>query len=119
MLIKGEGMNKLLQIFLLISVVFLAACGGSSGGGTTPDPVGDTGEPEPEKTTSMTLDNQSGVTVAYFYISPASSSNWGPDQLRSQVVLSGREYTVTSLPCGSRYDVKVEAIGRNLIAKRT
>lgn len=44
---------------------------------------------------TYTLDNQTGLTLMEFYTSPASSGEWGPDILGSEVVGPGEAGTVT------------------------
>ncbi|MFT3713095.1 MAG: hypothetical protein QM817_36030 [Archangium sp.] len=60
----------------------------------------------PTSTTgSVKVVNHSTVTVLFIYLSPKSSSNWGPDQLGSRVLSPNGEFTMTSIPAGS-YDLK-------------
>lgn len=83
-------------IFLaLVSIVFLiAGCGGGSSGSTP-------------TTGSLKVTNSSAKYVYYLYLSPASASSWGVDQLgASHVIAPGGSYTITSVPPGT-YDSKV------------
>ncbi|MDO9300457.1 MAG: hypothetical protein Q7T89_03700 [Anaerolineales bacterium] len=62
--------------------------------------------------------NTGSVEICELYLSPADTDNWGPDQLKSQTIAVGGEFTLTNIPAGS-YDAKAvgcdgagEAIGQ-------
>ena len=56
--------------------------------------------------------NSSSYTIGYLYISPTSSSDWGPDQLGSYVIEPGETFTVTDIEVGS-YDIMVQDLAHN------
>jgi hypothetical protein len=66
---------------------------------------------------SVTLINNSSQTVCYLYISPSSSSDWGPDQLGSDVIGPGNSYSITNMPFGT-YDLRAEDCSGNALAER-
>ncbi len=57
-------------------------------------------------TGSIKIANSTGQSINYAYVSPASSSTWGVDQLGSSTIASGSNFTLTNITAGS-YDVKV------------
>ena len=60
--------------------------------------------------------NQSGETICYLYIATASQSDWGPDQLGAEnVITAGDTFTITDIPPGT-YDLKTEDCARNVIS---
>ena len=101
-----------LAAMLLVGGLALSGCfsmqapmprssGGSSGGGRT----------------ELTLVNRTGVPIYYVYVSSCSSSEWGPDQLGSNVVMPGSTYTWT-MDSGC-YDLKaVDRDGREAVERR-
>jgi hypothetical protein len=56
--------------------------------------------------TNVTLQNNSAWSIYELYVSPTSESQWGPDQLGTEVVSIGESYELTGVPCGS-YDIKL------------
>lgn len=56
---------------------------------------------------SFTITNHSSWVIRYLYISPTSVTEWGPDQLGSNVIGTGGDsFTLTGVPCNN-YDMKV------------
>lgn len=56
---------------------------------------------------SFTVYNQSSWSVHRLYISPTSVTEWGVDQLGTEVISTGGDsYTLTNIPCNS-YDMKI------------
>ncbi len=76
----------------------------SSGGGTQPQPGNAT----------ITLQNNSGQTIWYAYVSPSTDPNWGEDDLGSATVPDGGSFVFT-VPAGT-YDLKAEGSGHTVIA---
>ena len=94
---------------LLVSGLALSGCfsmqmparGGSSSGGGGGQ-------------TELLLINNTGVPIYYVYVSSCSSSQWGPDQLGSNVVMPGNTWTFTM--ASGCYDLKaVDRDGREAI----
>ncbi|MBW1879760.1 MAG: hypothetical protein JRJ84_15465 [Deltaproteobacteria bacterium] len=56
--------------------------------------------------TNVTVQNTSAWSIYQLHVSPTSESNWGPDQLGSDVIITGESYELTGVPCGS-YDFKL------------
>lgn len=83
--------SLLLCTFLLLTV----SCGGG-GGGSTP------------ATGILGLHNSSSVSIDNFYLSPATQSLWGPNQLSSS--LNAGFYTEFVVPPDT-YDAKATSIG--------
>lgn len=55
---------------------------------------------------SIEVDNRSDWHIHQLYLSPSSSSDWGTDQLRDDVIMSGDSYTLTGIACDT-YDVRI------------
>lgn len=99
---------------LVVAAVSLTGCfqipmaGGGGGGGGTTSGGG---------RTELVLINNTGVPIYYVYISPCSASNWGDDQLGSNVVMPGNTWTWT-MNAGC-YDLKaVDRDGREAVERR-
>lgn len=63
---------------------------------------------------TLTIINNSGVTIFYAYVSPSTSSEWGNDVLGASTIPAGGSFTVTGIVPGT-YDLKVEASGHEVI----
>ncbi len=59
--------------------------------------------------------NSSSYTIGYLYISPTSSSDWGPDQLGSFIIEPGETFTVYDIEVGY-YDIMAQDLSRNELA---
>jgi hypothetical protein len=55
---------------------------------------------------SVTIKNKSDWVIMEFYLAPADTDEWGPDQLGEGVIGTGDTFTVTDVPCDS-YDVRL------------
>ena len=68
------------------------------------------GEANNQTLSSISIENKTGQTIYYVYVSPSSSDSWGEDRLGSDVLRNNRSLTVSSLPLqtDNRYDIKVE-----------
>lgn len=67
-----------------------------------------TGGPELEGTATLIMNNNSGQTICYVRISPASASTWGEDYLGgSEVIGPGESRTWSDLPADI-YDLRAE-----------
>ena len=55
---------------------------------------------------SIEVDNRSDWHIHQLFLSPSSSSDWGPDQLRDDVIMSGDRYTLSGIACDT-YDVRI------------
>ena len=82
---------------MLLSIA-IASCGGGSA------------NPSPASNGTVRLNNTSGVTIDEFYLSPASSSSWGADQLGASTLPTGFYYDVPNVPVGS-YDARAIVLG--------
>lgn len=61
----------------------------------------------------LAVTNASGRTVCYLYLSPVSDPNWGPDQLGSRVLPSGRS-EIYRLYAG-QWDIRADDCSHNRI----
>ena len=50
--------------------------------------------------------NTGTVEICELYLSPAGTTDWGPDQLNKATIAAGAEFTLTNIPAG-KYDAKV------------
>ena len=55
---------------------------------------------------SVEIRNRSEWELHYLYIGPAGDPDWGPDQLRNDIIPTDTTFTLTGIRCG-QYDVKV------------
>lgn len=101
-------MNK----HLVVASLLIASAVGCGGDSSALEGAAPTGSPA-----SLLVQNQSGVTIYYLYVSPCSSSSWGPDQLGSNVIPSRGSHTVHSIP-GGCYDLKAEGSGHSTLGVR-
>lgn len=62
----------------------------------------------------LSVTNASGSTVCYLYLSPVSDPNWGPDQLGSRVLPSGR--TETYRLYAGQWDIRADDCSHNQVA---
>ncbi len=53
---------------------------------------------------TVTLDNQSSLSIHQLYLSPSTEEEWGPDQLGEQLVKPGESIDLKNVPPGI-YDV--------------
>ncbi len=116
-------MTKVIGAIGLALAIGLAGCTntsgptGSGGGSVGEGDGGGGGDREPvSSTSSLLLVNDSSISIWYLYVSPSSSSSWGGDQLGANVVSPGERFTLRSIPCGQRYDLKVEGSGHATLA---
>lgn len=63
---------------------------------------------------TLTIINNSGVTIFYAYVSPSTSPDWGNDVLGASTIANGESFTVTGIVPGT-YDLKVEDSSHNTI----
>ncbi|MCL2064916.1 MAG: serine protease [Candidatus Cloacimonetes bacterium] len=66
----------------------------------------------------ITIDNNTGYTIFFVYVSPSSSDSWGTDLLRDDVLLNGYSVRV-SLPQNhnNQYDIKLIDIDNDSYTK--
>ena len=50
--------------------------------------------------------NKSDWEIHQFYLSSSEDEDWGPDQLRDDVIGTGESFTLRNIPCDT-YDVKL------------
>lgn len=88
----------------------LLACQAETAGAALPSSTG----------TTISVTNQSAWTIHLLYLSPVSSTEWGPDQLGTSVIPSnGGTFRISNVLCGA-YDVKiVDEDGDACIIKNT
>jgi len=103
--------RKFLFVFLLgiVMLLSLAACG------TTDAPAADAPAADApaadapaagDMVASFVFTNTGSVEICELYLSPASQDSWGPDQLESQTIAVGAQFTLNNIPTG-QYDAKV------------
>lgn len=108
---------------ILLAVLSFSACADDDGG-DCPAPSNDAGvrtdaspvmptPPTPRPTPMYTyvdvvIHNLSSRTLLGIYVSPAFSSKWGEDYLDG-TVSPGAKFTLTRVPCGLNYDIKITA----------
>jgi hypothetical protein len=63
--------------------------------------------PTPPTTASLTIVNNSGLTISAAYVAPTGTTTWGANQI-SAPIYAGGSRTITSIPPGT-YDLKVVA----------
>lgn len=51
--------------------------------------------------TTITITNNSGLTISHVYLSPVDQNNWGPDQLNNSVIGPGGSVAITATCEGS------------------
>ena len=54
----------------------------------------------------LKIHNKSKWTVHHFFMSPVKEDEWGPDQLRDEVIEPGESFELRNIPCAT-YDLKV------------
>jgi hypothetical protein len=59
-----------------------------------------------DKKSKVTVINQSDWQIDHFFMSPADTTDWGPDQLGDDVISKGEKFTLTDIPC-NKWDIKV------------
>lgn len=59
---------------------------------------------------TFTIVNDSSIDLCWIYLSPSTDSEWGPDQLGSEILHAGESWVITGLEAGL-YDLRVEACG--------
>lgn len=59
-------------------------------------------------TAQLIVLNSSSQDICYLYLSPTNSDNWGPDQLGSQTIPAGQQFTLTGITPGV-YDLRAES----------
>lgn len=61
-----------------------------------------------DKTIEITVENRTGYLGMYLYVSPVSSTRWGPDRLEDDVLPNGRSITIrVPLSENNRYDLRL------------
>ena len=89
---------------LLVLIAASLACGGGTGS-VDVEPADDPGE--------VVVDNESGETICYVYISPETSEFWEQDQ-RSSATIDPGESAFFSVEPGV-YDLRAETCGEDLV----
>ena len=86
----------------------LLACQAETAASSAPTPITGAGSYTPPSTTSsVEIVNNSWWSIYQLYLSPTSSSEWGPDQLGAEVISSeGDTFSLNGIPCDN-YDVKI------------
>jgi hypothetical protein len=66
----------------------------------------------PSSSVTIHIVNSSSYDAYYLYVSPASNGNWGPDQLRPDIVIyAGGWWDLNGVPAGN-WDLKIVSINR-------
>ncbi len=55
---------------------------------------------------TVTVVNKSEWEIHQFFLSPAEQEEWGPDQLRDDVIGTNESFKLSNIPCDT-YDVKL------------
>jgi hypothetical protein len=55
---------------------------------------------------TVTINNKSKWQIDQFFMSPADTDEWGPDQLGDKVIGTGQSFTLTDVPC-NKFDIKI------------
>ena len=106
---------KFVFVFLLsiVMVLSVAACGGASAAATESAAATDasaaaTTAPAAsgDVVAAYKFTNTGTVEICELYLSPAGTTDWGPDQLKKETIAAGAEFTLTDIPAG-KYDAKV------------
>src|SRR5690349_17008924 len=110
-------MSKVFGAVLVALVMSLVACsndtggpregggggiggiGGGGGGGDAGGGGGGGGGSTTPTTTDLVVQNDSAYAIWYLYVSPSWSSDWGSDQLGSEILDPGESYRLTGIPC--------------------
>ena len=58
------------------------------------------------KTATVKIVNKSNWAIHELYLSPVNVEEWGPDQLRQQVIEPNATFTLSGIPCDT-WDVKL------------
>ncbi len=99
--------KRIILIFMLVFTAFyFTACKSSSDNPVYFIPPSNS---TPAETGTLRLYNASGVTIDHAYLSPATSSTWGTDQLSSPLP-TGSYFDIVETPIGT-YDSKATVIG--------
>ncbi len=110
--------NIILTILLASTVLGGAACTNPSGPESRSSSVVSEGDGGPAASTGIVqFANRSDISVYYLYLSPSSSSSWGPDQLGANVLSPGETFTLRGVPCGD-VDYKLEGLGHTALLTR-
>lgn len=78
-------------VALVIFALAATSCSNIIGGKTDPEP------PKPEPAT-LIVQNSSSIKISYLYVSLASSTTWGYDQLGSNEILPGDQFALNGIP---------------------
>ena len=100
---KTTGGRLLRLLATLLLAAGLSGCGGGGGGGIPGVGGGGGGGGGGATTGTFRFTNNSGNTIYYLYLWPASqgTSQQGPDQLGASVLANGASYDVVNVPCGT------------------
>ncbi|HET9768276.1 MAG TPA: hypothetical protein VFS60_15590 [Thermoanaerobaculia bacterium] len=58
------------------------------------------------KPADVKVTNRTDWEIHELYLSPVDDENWGPDQLRDEVIGKDESFTLVGVPC-DEYDVKI------------
>jgi hypothetical protein len=105
-------------LFALLVVVVMAfsvsACGGGEAGADDSSGSDAAATEAPaaggDVVAAYVFTNTGTVEICELYLSAADQNDWGPDQLQSQTIAVGGEFTLKNIPAGL-YDAK--AVGCN------
>ena len=112
---KSVNLKFLFALLVVMVMAFsVSACGGGEAAGGS---SGDTGAAATEApaadgdvVAAYVFTNTGTVEICELYLSAADQNDWGPDQLQSQTIAVGGEFTLKNIPAGL-YDAK--AVGCN------
>ena len=82
----------------------------------TPLPTPTEAPPTAAPGADLVIENTGNLTICYVYVSLASDTEWGPDQLgESDVIPAGSRFTITGVPPGT-YDMRATDCDGNDLA---
>jgi hypothetical protein len=63
--------------------------------------IGLAGAAHAQKSSKVTVINKSDWTLVEFYMAPSDSDDWGPDQLKDNIIEPGENFTLSGIPCNT------------------
>jgi len=108
---------RLLIATVALALLFTTGCLIRSGPGDESEgSTASSGGSSSSGSSAIVVENASGRTICYAYISASSDSNWGPDRLGSDVISPGESYGMPVSP--GTYDFKLEDCDHNELLDR-
>lgn len=64
----------------------------------------------------LVVDNQTGTTICWLYVSATTDTEWGPDELGEGTLADGETFTVTGIEPGN-YDLRADDCDGNVLSQ--